>query len=118
MTLSTRRALRVGQLEREDPLIVQIAEMGSEDEEYLSMLKSLESEAYEFAPDELRSISGYKRDLSLITLEPESRLIVKNGCEILVPKPLQERMLSTLHFTHNGNETMMKQAQECVMTSN
>ena len=38
---------------KEDPLVVQIAEIGSEDEEYLSMLKSLESEDYELAPDEL-----------------------------------------------------------------
>ena len=85
--------------------------MGSEDEEYLSMLKSLESEDYEFAPDELKSISGYKTDLSIINLETGARLVVRHGCEILVPKPLRTRMLSTLHFTHHGNQTMMKQAQ-------
>jgi len=40
-----------------------------------------------------------------------ARIIVRNECEILVPKPLRERMLSTLHFTHYSHETMMKQAQ-------
>ena len=40
MTLNTRRALRARQLEREDPLVVQIAELGSEDAEYVNMLKS------------------------------------------------------------------------------
>ena len=69
MTVSTRRALRARQLEKEDPLAVQIAEMGSEDEEYLSMLKSIESEDYEFAPDELKRIFGYKTDLSIIALD-------------------------------------------------
>ena len=63
MSLSTRRALRAKQLEREDPLVVQLAELGSEDAEYVSMLNSLENEDYKFAPDELRSISGYKTDL-------------------------------------------------------
>ena len=57
MTLSTRRALRARQLEREDRLVVPILELGSEDAEYVSVLKSLETDDYEFAPDKLKSIS-------------------------------------------------------------
>ena len=56
-----------------------------EDEEYINMLNSLEAEKYKFAPEELTSISGYKTDLSLITLETWTRLIIRNGCEILLP---------------------------------
>ena len=44
-------------------------------------------EDYKFAPDELKSILDYKTDSSKITLEAWTRLIVRNGCEIIVPKP-------------------------------
>ena len=36
MTLSTRRALRAKQVEKEDPLVLQIGELGREDEEYVN----------------------------------------------------------------------------------
>ena len=98
MTLSTRRALRARQLEKEDPLVLQLVELGSEDEEYVNMLNCLETEDYKFTPKDLRKISNYRTDLSVINLESGTRLIARNGCEILVPKPLRERMLSTLHF--------------------
>ena len=100
MTLSTRRALRAKQLEKEDPLVLQLADLGSEDEEYVIMLNCLETEDYQFAPDELKKTSKYTTDLSVINLETGARIIVRNGCEILVPKLLHKRMLSTLHFTH------------------
>ena len=70
MSLSTRRALRVKQLEREDPLVAQLADLGSEDAAYVIMLNSLEDENYDIPKDsELRSISGYKNNLAVITLD-------------------------------------------------
>ena len=66
---------------------------------------------YQQIHSELKKISGYKTNLSVTTLESGTRLIVQDGCEILVPKQLREKMSSTLHFTHNGNEKMMKQAK-------
>ena len=60
MTLSTRRALRDRQLEKEDPLLPQLADLGSEDEEFVNMLNCLETEDYKFAPEDLRKISNYK----------------------------------------------------------
>ena len=47
----------------------------------------IRKEDYEFAPDELTSISNYKTDLSVITLDMGNRLVVRDGCEILVLKP-------------------------------
>ena len=44
MTLSTGRAMRAKQLEKEDPLVIQLADLGSEDEEYVNMLNFLETE--------------------------------------------------------------------------
>ena len=92
MTLSTRRALRAKQVEKEDPLVLQIGEHGSEDEEYVDMMNCLENEDYNFAPDELKNISKYKTDLSVINLENGRGIIVRNGCEILISKPIRERM--------------------------
>ena len=92
------------------PLVLQLADLVSEDEEFVNMLSCLETKVENFAPEELRKISKYRTDLSVINLETGARIIIRNGCEILVPKPLRERMLSTLHFTHYSHETMMKQA--------
>ena len=82
MTLSTRRELRTKRVEKEDPLMSQIGELGSEDEEYVNMLNCLETEDYNFAPEELKDISKYKTDLSVINLENGTGLVVRNGCEI------------------------------------
>ena len=57
MTLSTRNALRSKQLEKEDPLVLQLSYLGSEDEEYVNMLNCFETEDYQFAPEELIKIS-------------------------------------------------------------
>lgn len=97
MSLSTRRALRAKELKREDPLAAQLADLGSEDAEYVSMLNSLEDENYNIPKDsELRSISGYKTNISVINLDSSTRLIVREECEILVPKPLREK--NAAHF--------------------
>ena len=57
MTLSTRKGLRAKQLEKEDPLMLELADLGSKDEEYVNVLNCLEMEDYELAPEELRKIS-------------------------------------------------------------
>ena len=41
MTISTRKALRAKQVETEDPLVAQLAEIGAEDPEYIDMLKAV-----------------------------------------------------------------------------
>ena len=47
----------------------QIAEKGSEDEEYVNMLNHLKTEDYVFAAKELKEISEYRTDLSVLNLE-------------------------------------------------
>ena len=39
MTISTKKALRAKQVDIEDPLVAQLAEVGAEDPEYIEMLK-------------------------------------------------------------------------------
>ena len=75
------------------------------------MMNCLETEDYNFTPEELKNISKYKTYLSVINLENGRGIIVRNGCEILISKPIRERMLSTLHFTYYSWETILKQAQ-------
>ena len=93
MTLSTRKAPRAKQVEKEDPLVLQLGDLGSEDEEYVKVLNCLETENYEFAPEEQNKISKFKIDVSVINLETGTRLIVRNECEILILKLLRERIL-------------------------
>ena len=65
--------------------MLQLGDLGSEDEEYVNMLNCLETENYDLAPEELRRISKYRTDLSVLNLETGTRLIVRNECEILFP---------------------------------
>ena len=48
MTISTRRALRAKQVETEDPLVAQLAEIGAEDPEYIDMLKAVQEANFAF----------------------------------------------------------------------
>ena len=111
MSLSTRRALRAKQLERKDPLVAQLADLGSENEPYVSILNSLENKDYRLSTDsELKKISSHKTDLSVITLESGTRLIARDGCEIFVPKLLRK---DVIHFTlySSCERAIMKQAR-------
>ena len=53
MTLSTSKSLRAKHSEKEDTLVLQLAELGSEDKAHVNMLNCLETEDYYFTPDEL-----------------------------------------------------------------
>ena len=113
MTVSTRRALRAKQVEREDPLVAQLAETGAEDPEYIDMVKAVREENFNLPKEsELKKIKDHKQSLSVVTLESGHKLIIRNDSEILVPMKARERMCRTLHFTHHSDEMMMKQAKD------
>ena len=69
--MSKRVTVRAKQLEQEDPLVLNIAEAGNLDVEYLSMLNSLENkiESKNLPRDcELRQLSGCRNEMSLVEL--------------------------------------------------
>ena len=92
MTMSSRRALRARQVETEDPLVAQLAETGAEDPEYIDMVKAVQDENFDIPKEsELKKIKDHKQNLSVVTLESGHKLIIKNDCEILVPRKAREK---------------------------
>ena len=113
MTISTRKALRAKQVETEDPLVAKLAETGAEDPEYIDMIKTVQEADFNIPKEnEIKKIKDHKSCLSIITLESGHKLIVRNDSEILVPKQAREKMCQTLHFMHQSDKMMMKQAKD------
>ena len=103
MSMSKRVAVRIKQLETEDPLVMQLAQDGSEDTEYVEMLNTVENGATNLPENsELRQLSSHRDRLSVVTLSLFARLIVRDETEILIPRPLRPKMMDILHFTHKG----------------
>ena len=92
MTISTRKALRVKQVETEDPLIAKLAETGAEDPEYIDMIKSVQEDNLNIPKEnEIKKIKDHKSCLSIVTLESGNKLVIRNDCEILVPKQARQK---------------------------
>ena len=92
MTVSTRRALRAKQVEREDPLVAQLAETGAEDPEYIDMVRAVKEDNFNLPKENKLKKIRERKNLSVVTLDSGHRLIVRNDSEILVPKKARKRM--------------------------
>ena len=100
-------------------MVARLAETGAEDPEYIDMIKAVQEEDFNIRKEsELKKIKDHKSCLSIITLESGHKLIIRNDCEILVPKQARQRMCNTLHFTHHSVEMMMKQAKDKIFWPN
>ena len=79
MTVSSRRAIRTKQVEKEDPLVVQLAETGAVDPKYIDMVKAVQKENFNLPKEnELKKIKDHKQSLSVVTLESGHKLIIRN----------------------------------------
>jgi hypothetical protein len=95
LPLSKRATARAKQLERDDPLVENLANEGNIDLEYLNMMNQIENkiESKNLPEDnELKLLSGCRNQLSLIEMGNGTRLIVKEESEILIPKTMREEM--------------------------
>ena len=63
-------------------------------------------------PPTIRSHWSYRDELSVV-----DGLILK-GCRILIPKPLQETILTQLHYGHQGTDKTKLRARESVFWDN
>ena len=114
LPMSKKVSTHVKQLEIMDPLVIDLAAAGAEDESYMCMLNDLENgvkgkDLEEHS--ELRTIQGMMNELGVTVLPDGNRLIVRNGVEILVPKSERQRILTTLHFDHTCDENMIRQTK-------
>ena len=112
--MSKKAVIHEKQLEVLDPLVVELAQIGSGDPEYVEMLNDVENgtgskDIHETS--ELKRIEGSLAQLEIVTLPDGNRLIIKNGCEVLIPKPERQRILDTIHLDHMCDSVMIKQTK-------
>ena len=114
LSMSKKAVIYEKQLEVLDPLVVELAQIGSGDPEYVEMLNDVENgtgskDIHETS--ELKRIEGSLSQLGIVTLPDGNRLIVKNGCEVLIPRPERQRILHTIHLDHMCDAVMIKQTK-------
>ena len=76
------------------------------------MLQDVENKTeFRFLPDdsELRLIKDSLPHLGVVQIDSVERLIVRNGTEVLIPKPERRNILKTLHLTHLATNSMLLQ---------
>ena len=58
----------------------------------------------------VKTFSGCRDQISNMTLKTETRLIVRNEAEILIPRTMREEIVNILHLTPIGDVAMLRQA--------
>ena len=92
-------------MESQHPLVEEVAECGSLDLEYLSMLNSLENgtEMKNLPKDSgLRWLAGCIEQPSVIELNVAHRIITRHS-EVVVPKSLREKIMKLLHMNNSSD---------------
>ena len=108
--MSKRTSVHAKQLETQDPLVAE--------PQYVAMLNYIENAtaARDLPEDsELRSISGMLGELGTVVMLDGTRLIVRNGTEVLIPTGERQRILETLHLTHSCDEVMIRQTKNRIV---
>ena len=121
LPLSKRAMAQAKQLEKEDPLVENIANEGNLDIEYLSMMNQIENkiESKDLPEDcELRQLSGCRDQIALIEMGNGTRLIVKDETEILIPRSMRPEMTRVLHLSHQADTAMSTQAKHKIFWPN
>ena len=111
---SKRASIRSKQLEILDPMVIELAEVGASDPEYAAMCADVENmvRPKDLHPDsELKVIEGSLQHISVATLPDGNRLLVRDGVEVLVPKPERSRILQTIHADHMSDTIMIRQCK-------
>ena len=88
LELSKKASTRSGQLMKEDPLVLALAEAGSLDAEYLRMCNLVQnrSKAKEIPADcELKQVEGLLEELKVAEMSTGARILVRND-EVYVPQ--------------------------------
>ena len=91
-----------------------LAVSGAECPAYVAMLNDIENRTpvRDIPEDsELRSISGMLGELGTVVMPDGTRLIVRNGSEILIPVGERQRIMETLHLTHSCDKVMIRQTK-------
>ena len=111
----SRRLLALGGgIDIVDPLLQELAEMGSNDQEYMRDIDLVMRKVKldDMPKDsELKSMSG---SIQLLGVESvgEHRVIVKDSFQVMVPKVMRKEIMRKLHSSHLCSESMVKLARK------
>ena len=111
--LSSNRARRAKELHKEDPLVLNMAQVGSLDTSYLEMMKLVEDRVQPKnlpMESELKQIEGSLSELRVVEMSTGDRLLCK-GEAVYVPASLRTQMVDTLHLTHAADQSMLESAK-------
>ena len=95
---------------KQDPLVVNLAQIGSLCPEYVSMLALVENRTppRELPADsELKLVEGSLQEFRVVQLRSGDRLLCKDSA-VYVPKSARENILRTLHLCHHAPGSMIE----------
>ena len=114
LKMSKRAKIHAKQLEKSDPLVLEIAEAAAADVAYMEATIMLENGVtIKETPKDclLRQLEGSYSNLGIAILSNGSKVITRNGCEVLIPEGKREEIVEKLHESHAGTDTMFRQCQ-------
>ena len=107
--LSTSRVRRARQMMKEDPLVENLAQIGSLDQEYFGLMalvenKTLPRDLPKYS--ELKQVEGCLQELRVVEMRNGDRLLCKDSA-VYVPKGGRTSILKTLHLCHSAPGSMI-----------
>ena len=121
LSISKKASIRAKQLEVLDPFVVELAHIGAGDPEHVVMCSDVENRVRpkDLHPDsELKKIEGCLAHIGVATLPDGNRILIKHGCEVLVPKSERKRILNTIHLDHMSDTVMIRQCKNRIFWPN
>ena len=112
LKMSKRTKVHQKQLETSDPLVVELA--AAADPEYIEATIQIENGVLvKDTPTDclLREVEGSFSDLSVAVLDNGSKLIIRDGTEVLIPKDRRLDLVQKLHESHGSPDTMFRQTK-------
>ena len=98
----------------EDPLVLNLAMVGSLDPDYLQLMQLVErrGRAKDLpASSELKTIEGSLEELRVVEMSTGDRLLSR-GSAVYVPASMRGSIMDTLHLTHAAPQSMLESARD------
>ena len=109
LKMSKVASVRNQQIEKSDPLVQKIAEEAHMDPDYIEMMNYIENntDLNDISLNcELKQMGEFMDRMSIVALDAGTRLIVKDGTEILmIPMKKSKQIIDTLHFSHSAADS-------------
>ena len=107
--LSTSKVRRARQLMQQDPLVENLAQIGSLDQKYLGMIALVEIRTRPKdlpADSELMKVEGSLQERRVVQLRSGDRILCRDSA-VYIPKPARSNILKVLHLSHAAPGSMI-----------